>query len=311
MRQISIIAVLAIFLMSIAFAPIAGAKDSDKDNEKDTEKDHQNNGQAFEELWEAIKDLGERIDNIQLLPGPQGPVGPAGADGAAGPQGPIGPAGADGAAGAQGPVGPAGADGAAGAQGPVGPAGADGAAGAQGLVGPAGADGAAGPQGPVGPAGADGAAGPQGPVGPAGADGAVGPQGPKGDTGATGPQGPAGNDGRSVAIFTGSLLNPGDTQTHTIYTLPGWTSSHLELLAVVHDSNSDTNRLFHHGEYGWYRQWDTAPTMEVLGTPINQGTGSYTLETIASGNDIQVRVKYTGAYATNTDYRIIAKWMTG
>ena len=106
-------------------------------------------------------------------------------------------------------------------------------------------------------------------------------------------------------------MNPGDTKTHTIYTLPGWTSSHLELLAVVHDINSDTNRLYHHGEYGWYRQWDTAPTKQVLGTPINAGTGTYTLETIASGNSIQVQVKHVGSYATNTKYRIIAKWFTG
>jgi hypothetical protein len=159
MRKLSIIAVIAIVLMSLAFAPIAGAK------EIETVKD---NGQPFQDLWDAIKALGERIDNIQLTPGPQGP---AGADGA---QGPIGPAGADGA---QGPIGPAGADG---AQGPIGPAGADGA------------------QGPVGPAGADGA---QGPVGPAGADGAQGPvglQGPKGDTGATGATGPAGLSGYQI-----------------------------------------------------------------------------------------------------------------
>jgi len=281
MRKFSIIAVIAIILLSLAFAPIAGAIET------------QNSGQPFQELWDAIKALGERVDNIELLPGPQGPVGPAGADGATGP---MGPAGADGATG---PMGPAGADG---ATGPMGPAGADGATGP---MGPAGADGATGP---MGPAGADGATGP---MGPAGADGATGPAGEQGPKGDIGPQGPAGNDGRSVSIFTGTLLNPGDTQTHTIYSLPSHTSSHLEVLAVVHDVNSDTNRLFHHSESGWYREWTNDPTRDVMGIPINEGTGSYTLDTINSGNDIQVKVTYTGSYATNTKYRIIAKWMTG
>ncbi|TXB66996.1 hypothetical protein FRY74_02095 [Vicingus serpentipes] len=157
------------------------------------------------------------------IPGPIGPQGPAGNDGAVGPQGPAGadgatgPQGPAGADGATGPQGIAGNDGATGPMGPQGPAGADGATGAQGpigLTGPAGADGATGPQGPIGltgPAGATGATGPQGPIGltgPAGADGATGPQGPigltgpagaTGATGATGPQGPAGADGVGIA----------------------------------------------------------------------------------------------------------------
>ncbi|MGB8215764.1 MAG: hypothetical protein WCE94_00520 [Candidatus Methanoperedens sp.] len=239
----------------------------------------QPSGTPFQAIWDAINattnkiaDLQQQINNIQLTPGPQGLKGDTGATGATGAIGPQGP---KGDTGAQGPVGPTGANGATGPQGPQG---------ATGATGPQGATGAVGPQGPAGATGA---------------------------TGATGPQGPAGNDGRSVSIFTGTLLNPGDTQTHTIYTLSDHASSQLELLAVVYDVNSDTNRLFHHSEYGWYREWYNAPARDVMGTPINEGTGSYTLDTIASGNDIQVKVTYTGSYSTNTKYRIIAKWMTG
>lgn len=67
-----------------------------------------------------------------VVPGPEGPAGPAG------PTGSTGPAGPQGATGAQGPAGPTGS------QGPAGPTGATGA------TGPAGATGATGPQGPKG-----------------------------------------------------------------------------------------------------------------------------------------------------------------
>lgn len=58
-----------------------------------------------------VCDLRERIDNIQLIPGPQGPQGPAGSKGDkgdSGPQGSAGPRGGTGAVGSQGPQGPMG-----------------------------------------------------------------------------------------------------------------------------------------------------------------------------------------------------------
>jgi hypothetical protein len=126
----------------------------------------------------------KKIDPVTLgLQGPAGPegsVGPKGADGAVGPEGPVGPKGADGAVGPAGPEGTVGPKGADGAVGPAGPEGTVGPKGADGAVGPA------GPEGPVGSKGVDGAvgpAGPEGPVGPKGADGAVGPAGPPGPTG--------------------------------------------------------------------------------------------------------------------------------
>ena len=112
-----------------------------------------NNGKPFLEIWAAICDLQDQIDNFVGTPGPQGPAGPTG---------PVGP---DGAIGATGATGPVGSDGSDGATGPIGSAGSDGATGD---TGPAGSDGSDGATGPTGPAGATGPAGPTGPTGPTG-----------------------------------------------------------------------------------------------------------------------------------------------
>lgn len=56
----------------------------------------------WSDVWNAINDLQDQINNINLIPGPAGPQGPAGADGAQGPQG------EQGLQGIPGPQGPAG-----------------------------------------------------------------------------------------------------------------------------------------------------------------------------------------------------------
>ncbi|MEU2484088.1 hypothetical protein ABZ593_05670 [Streptomyces sp. NPDC012617] len=89
------------------------------------------------DLLPVEPDVGE----YAIVPGPEGPAGPAGADGDPGPQGLQGPPGSTGPTGAQGEPGP---------QGPTGPTGP---AGATGPVGPKGDTGAQGPAGPPGPAG--------------------------------------------------------------------------------------------------------------------------------------------------------------
>jgi len=48
------------------------------------------NGQPFQALWQAIRNLSQRIDNIQLIPGPVGPQGPQGERGSDGSPGPKG-----------------------------------------------------------------------------------------------------------------------------------------------------------------------------------------------------------------------------
>ena len=65
-------------------------------------------GNPFDALWEAVQNLQEQIDNIEILPGPEGPQGEPG------PSGPPGPTGEPGPQGIQGIQGPTGAPGAGG-----------------------------------------------------------------------------------------------------------------------------------------------------------------------------------------------------
>lgn len=67
-----------------------------------------NPSKPFEAIWEAIQDLKNQIANIQIIPGPQGPQGPAGLIGPQGEQGTQGPIGPQGEQGLVGPVGPIG-----------------------------------------------------------------------------------------------------------------------------------------------------------------------------------------------------------
>lgn len=97
-----------------------------------------------------------RLDQIQLTPGPQGPPGPQGEPGKEGPQGERGPVGIIGEPGPVGPVGPIGPQGEPGKDGEVGPMGPQGLPGKDGEPGPAGRDGEQGPPGPPGPQGPPG-----------------------------------------------------------------------------------------------------------------------------------------------------------
>jgi hypothetical protein len=92
-------------------------------------KDTQNKAPPFEELWDAINALWVAIDEIELIPGPEGPVGPKGDTGATGPAGLKGDTGVTGPAGPKGDTGvtgPAGPKGDTGVTGPEGPAGVSG-----------------------------------------------------------------------------------------------------------------------------------------------------------------------------------------
>jgi hypothetical protein len=71
-------------------------------------------GKPFQDIWNAITQLGERVDTIALTPGPQGPKGEKGDKGEPGEPGPVGPQGEPGPTGPQGEVGPAGPQGLAG-----------------------------------------------------------------------------------------------------------------------------------------------------------------------------------------------------
>jgi Collagen triple helix repeat (20 copies) len=99
----------------------------------------QEGGKPFAALWAAIAELEERLDAIELTPGPQGPVGPQGPQGEPGPKGDMGDQGEPGAQGSRGERGEKGEAGEPGVQGPAGEKGERGDVGAPGPQGPAGA----------------------------------------------------------------------------------------------------------------------------------------------------------------------------
>lgn len=86
------------------------------------------------------------VNNVVLIPGPEGEAGPPGAAGSEGPIGPTGANGATGPAGIEGPTGPP--------SNVPGPTGSQGSTGPQGIAGPTGATGAAGADGADGLVGA-------------------------------------------------------------------------------------------------------------------------------------------------------------
>lgn len=121
--------------------------------------------------YATIDFVTQEINNIELTPGPQGPIGPKGDTGPQGERGIQGPKGDVGPQGLQGEKGDRGDIGPMGPQGPKGDKGDTGLQGPQGL------------QGPKGDKGDKGDTGPQGPQGERGLQGVQGVQGPKGDKG--------------------------------------------------------------------------------------------------------------------------------
>lgn len=101
-------------------------------------------GNPFDALWAAIANIQEQIDNIELIPGPEGPQGPQGEPGPQGEQGLQGEQGIQGETGAQGE------QGIQGEQGEQGETGLQGPQGEPGPIGPQGEQGVQGPQGEPG-----------------------------------------------------------------------------------------------------------------------------------------------------------------
>jgi len=138
----------------------------------------------------------------QSLMGPQGVMGPTGMAGPAGPDGSGGIPGPDGLPGPKGPRGLRGKRGYRGRPGIAGKPGAGGKAGLpgfQGIEGARGTPGIPGKPGAPGPQGVPGSPGMDGPTGPRGATGPQGVQGPVGEPGAVGPAGIPGVWGRMGA----------------------------------------------------------------------------------------------------------------
>ena len=189
------------------------------------------NGDAYIVAGNLFVWNGTIFENVGVIQGPQGDIGPAGPTGPQGPKGDIGltgPQGDIGLTGADGPQGPAGADGLQGPTGATGPQGDIGLTGPTGATGPQGDIGPTGPTGPTGNTGADGPQGPQGDIGLTGATGPqgdIGPTGPQGDVGPTGPTGPQGPKGDTGATGTVSYDSPAFTGTPTAPTPPAATNT--------------------------------------------------------------------------------------
>jgi hypothetical protein len=115
--------------------------------------------------------------------------------------------------------------------------------------------------------------------------------------------------GSTRRVFEGRIDN-GQTKTFDLYTLRSHRSSHLELLVMMHDINSDTFRLYQKTEYGCYKEWNNAPKIDALATVFRRAYSQdiYRAEVVAQGDTIQVRISQNG-FATNTVYQIVATYM--
>lgn len=197
-------------------------------------------------IEQGISGVNQKIDTIELTPGPQGPKGdpflysdftPEQLEGLRGPQGEQGVQGPKGDAGEQGPKGDKGDQGPQGEQGPKGDTGDTGPKGDIGPQGPKGEQGDIGPQGDKGDKGDkgdtgndgytpikgidyfDGAKGDKGDKGEKGDTGDQGPQGEQGIQGEIGPRGPKGDDGLTTQVRVNGTTY---TQVDGLITLPDY-----------------------------------------------------------------------------------------
>jgi hypothetical protein len=140
-----------------------------------------------------------------------------------------------------------------------------------------------------------------------------GRRGPRGPRGARGPQGAQGenadDNGRTIEVFTGNLINPGDVADHLIYTQSSHSGSIVNITLLAHDINSNTNYRFYESKTYWTRTWNDSPTKIDLITPIEAGTGTpydLAVEHYNDGNDIKIKLTTNITFSTLLKYKIIA-----
>ena len=179
---------------------------------------------AFDAVDAQLTQVNQRIDTIQLTPGPKGDKGDTGSTGATGPKGDPGEPGAKGDTGSPGATGPKGDTG------ETGPKGDPGATGPKGDKGDAGSTGATGPKGDTGTTGPKGDPGDAGTKGDTGSTGTTGPKGDPGSTGATGPKGDKGDAGTGSS--QDALAVHYDGADHTSATLQGSGGTRLTNVAA-------------------------------------------------------------------------------
>jgi hypothetical protein len=110
-------------------------------------------------------------------------------------------------------------------------------------------------------------------------------------------------------VFEGRIDN-GQNLSFRLYSLRSHRSSHLDILVMMHDINSDTYRLYYKAEFGWFKEWDTPPKKDLLTQTYRKtyGTDIYRVDTVASGNDIYLTLAQSG-FATNSVYLAVVKYM--
>jgi len=110
-------------------------------------------------------------------------------------------------------------------------------------------------------------------------------------------------------VFEGRIDN-GQNLSFNLYSLRSHRSSHLEILVMMHDINSDTFRLYYNAKFGWFREWDTAPKRDLLTQTYRKPYGNdiYQVDTVANGNDIHLTLGQSG-FATNSVYLAVVKYM--
>ncbi len=115
--------------------------------------------------------------------------------------------------------------------------------------------------------------------------------------------------GLVTKVFEGSI-KLGQTLVFPLYTLGSRRCSHLEIVAMVQDTNSNSYKLYFKADYAWYRQWDHPPERFDLSFSYSKSLGqqNYTIDTIANGNDIQIKLSQTPMSADSV-YLIVARYM--
>ncbi|WP_205752797.1 LamG domain-containing protein [Cryptosporangium phraense] len=122
-------------------------------------------------------------------------------------------------------------------------------------------------------------------------------------------------DGAPVGLMTllfHGRIDTGQSKTHTLFTLADHASAQVVVTVLMHDLNSNTNRLLFKAEYVVYREWTNAPKIDQLAQVYRKAYGQtvYAADLIAGGNDVQVRVSQSG-FATNTVYKVLGQYLLG
>jgi hypothetical protein len=125
-----------------------------------------------------------------------------------------------------------------------------------------------------------------------------------------------GGDGTIVKVFEmhGETLNWNESKTWDVHNLGGYDNVHMEILGIVQETAGDAEH-FHHGEYFWYTHAGVIKKAVIEDPTIwwhtmALGPQHYSIETVATGSTIQVRVTNVNLWhaALGTHCKIIVRY---